>query len=271
MAECEVNNTEEEEEKSCELYLEKDQEEIVEEVVDDAQSACKAFIILASPQKCELEQEVQSLFINGACHENQEADWNFPPKFDEHEEQEEEMERSTVKEPPKEGDVSLTFLEPTLKAEPSEFTDLKEMILHRPALDTQNRTPSHPLAKPILQESSHVFLKDIPHDIPPKITPQPHLDLIPKAIQPNKHQKEAMFQQREYGVGAFHDSMLKPYFGDNKIENLRANSFLEGENDVSMGGLFDPNNNSPNKEESKAKNGLIKAPWTVFDPGKDQL
>jgi len=29
--------------------------------------------------------------------------------------------------------------------------------------------------------------------------------------------------------------------------------------------------NSPNKEESKAKNGLIKAPWTVFDPGKGQL
>ena len=77
MAECEVNNTEEEEEKSRELYLEKDQEEIVEEVVDDAQSACKAFIILASPQKCELEQEVQSLFINGACHENQEVDWNL--------------------------------------------------------------------------------------------------------------------------------------------------------------------------------------------------
>ena len=66
-------------------------------------------------------------------------------------------------------------------------------------------------------------------------------------------------------------------------KNLRANSFLEGENDVSMGGLFDPNNNSPNKQESKAKNWLVKAPWTVgkavaapgllfvFDPVKGQL
>ena len=200
-----------------------------------------------------------------------EVNFDLPPKFNEHEEQEEEMEGSTIEEPPKEGDVLLTFLEPTLKGEPSEFKDLKEMTLHCPALDTQTRTASHPLAKPILQESSHVFLNDIPHDIPPKITPQHHLDLIPKAIQPNKHQKEAMFQWGEYGVGAFHDSKLKPYFGDDKLENLRANSFLEGENDVSIGGLFDPNNNSPNKEESKAKNGLIKAPWTVFDPGKGQL
>ena len=53
--------------------------------------------------------------------------------------------------------------------------------------------------------------------------------------------------------------------------------------DVSMGGLFDPNNNSPTKQEFKAKNWLFKAPRTVgkaeaspgllfvFDPGKGQL
>jgi len=53
--------------------------------------------------------------------------------------------------------------------------------------------------------------------------------------------------------------------------------------DVSMGGLFDPNNNSPIKQEFKAKNWLFKAPRSVgkaeaspgllfiFDPGKGQL
>ena len=48
-----------------------------------------------------------------------------------------------------------------------------------------------------------------------------------------------------------------------KLENLRANSFLKGENDVSMGGLLDPNKNSPNKQQSKARNGLFKAPQAV--------
>jgi len=53
--------------------------------------------------------------------------------------------------------------------------------------------------------------------------------------------------------------------------------------DVSMGGLFDPNTNSPNKQESKAKNWLFKAPQAVgkavaapvllfvFDRGKGQF
>jgi len=53
--------------------------------------------------------------------------------------------------------------------------------------------------------------------------------------------------------------------------------------DVSMGGLLDPNKNSPNKQESKAKNGLFEAPQVVvvavvhtcwlgmFDQGKGRL
>ena len=66
---------------------EKDQEEIIEEVVVDDQSACEAFLVLDRPQKCQLEQEVQSLFFNGSCHEVQEVDWNSPPNFDTYEEQ----------------------------------------------------------------------------------------------------------------------------------------------------------------------------------------
>ena len=41
---------------------------------------------------------------------------------------------------------------------------------------------------------------------------------------------------------------LRPYLNNHHPLNLRANSFLEGENDVPLGGLLDPNQNSPNKQ-----------------------
>ena len=81
----------------------------------------------------------------------------------------------------------------------------------------------------------------------------------------------------------FNDSPLEPYFVDDKLENLRTNSFLEGENDVSMSGLLDQNKNDSSQQESKAENCLYKAPWavgkviaapdlqTVFDRGKGLL
>jgi len=68
-----------------ELEEENDQEDIVEEVVDDDQSACESFIIMDSPQELELEEGGPSLFSNGARHENQELDWTLPLKFDEQE------------------------------------------------------------------------------------------------------------------------------------------------------------------------------------------
>jgi len=191
---------------------EKDQEEIVEEVVDDDQSACGAFIILDSPQKCELEQQVQSLFFNGSCNEIQEVDWNSPPNFDKHNEQEDdegellELWRTlpNTEEPHKNGGVLLSLIEPTPETEPNESI-------------------------------------------------------------------------------VFNDSNLKPCSVTDKLENLRANSFLEGENDVSMGGLIDQIKKDSSQQESKAKNELYKAPRAVrkaveapgllfvFDLGKGQL
>ena len=53
---------------------------------DHDEGACESFNILDSPQKFELEQVGPSLFLKGACHENQEVDWYLPPKFDEQEE-----------------------------------------------------------------------------------------------------------------------------------------------------------------------------------------
>ena len=40
----------------------------------------------------------------------------------------------------------------------------------------------------------------------------------------------------EYGVSCIMNvADLKPYFEDDKLENLKANSFLEGDDDVPMG------------------------------------
>jgi len=61
----------------------------------------------------------------------------------------------------------------------------------------------------------------------------------------------------------FNDSNLEPYFVDDKLENLGANSFLEGGNDGHVGGLLGPIKNDSSQEESKAKNWLVKAPRAV--------
>jgi len=88
-------------------------------------------------------------------------------------------------EPLKDGGVLLSFLEPTLKAEQSEFKTFKEMILYTHTLEPQTKTSLHPLAKQLLQDFSYVSPEDIPHGLPPKRIIQHHIDLIPKAILPN--------------------------------------------------------------------------------------
>ena len=44
-----------------------------------------------------------------------------------------------------------------------------------------------------------------------------------------------MFQLGDYGVGSFNGFDLKRYYNDDKLQNLRANSSLEGEDDASIG------------------------------------
>jgi len=88
--------------------------------------------------------------------------------------------------PIKDGEVLLSLLEPTLKAEQREFKASKEMILHTPPQSDPSETSTHPLAKQLLLEFAHVFPKDIPHGLPPQRTIQHHIDLIPRAILPNK-------------------------------------------------------------------------------------
>jgi len=73
-------------------------------------------------------------------------------------------------EPLKDGEVLLSLLEPTLKTEQREFKASKEMILHAPPQSNPSETSTHPLAKQLLIEFSHVFPKDIPHGLPPQRT-----------------------------------------------------------------------------------------------------
>uniref|UniRef100_A0A7C9A8Q5 Uncharacterized protein n=1 Tax=Opuntia streptacantha TaxID=393608 RepID=A0A7C9A8Q5_OPUST len=60
-------------------------EEHKEQQDEHDEGTCESFIILDSPQNFELEQVGPSLPSNGACHDNQKADWNLPPTFDEQE------------------------------------------------------------------------------------------------------------------------------------------------------------------------------------------
>ena len=94
--------------------------------------------------------------------------------------------------------------------------------------------------------------------------------------------------------GSFFLSLIeptpKPYFENANLENLRTNSFLEGENDVNMGTVLEQGMSNPSNQKSKALNQASKgltwlpmAPQTVvktmvapgllfvFDPGKGQL
>jgi len=62
----------------------------------------------------------------------------------------------------------------------------------------------------------------------------------------------------EYGVSCpFNVVDLKPYFEDDKLQNLRKNSFLEGEDDAPMGGQHDQPKVSPRNQEIKSTSLLI--------------
>jgi len=50
---------------------------------------------------------------------------------------------------------------------------------------------------------------------------------------------------------------LKPYFEDDKLENLRENSFLEGEDDVPMEDQQGEPKDTPNTKDFKARNQVM--------------
>ena len=57
----------------------------------------------------------------------------------------------------------------------------------------------------------------------------------------------------EYGVSCtFNVADIKPYFEDDKLENLRANSFLELEDDVPMKDQHDELNENSKSQEIKS-------------------
>ena len=82
-------------------------------------------------------------------------------------------------------DLLLTYGKPLLKASQHEFKALKEWILQvQDELET--RLPSHPIAKVILNQFSHLFPDEIPSGLPTKRDIQHHIYLIPRSILPNK-------------------------------------------------------------------------------------
>jgi len=95
----------------------------------------------------------------------------------------------------------LTCSEFLLKASHHEFKAFKEWILTS-LEEAETPHPTHPLAIVLLKLYSHVFPEEILPGLPPKRSIQPHIDLIPGAILPNKpayrmNPKEAMEIQRQ--------------------------------------------------------------------------
>jgi len=83
------------------------------------------------------------------------------------------------------GQMLLSFLEPTLLASHCELRTLQEIILFTPS-QNRTKTPLHSLASHLLQEFSYAFPEEIPSGLPPQRSIQHHIDLISKAILPNK-------------------------------------------------------------------------------------
>jgi len=98
-------------------------------------------------------------------------------------------------------DLFLTVSGPLVKASLHEFKAFKEWILT--FLDeSETPTPTHPMAIALLKLFSLVFSEDIPPRLPTKRSIQHHIDLMLRAILPNKlayrmNPKETMEIQRQ--------------------------------------------------------------------------
>jgi len=103
---------------------------------------------------------------------------------------------------PKEGELFLSLLEATLLSSHHEYRTHKKMILHTPSQVAPTETPPHPLATQLIRTFSHIFLEELPSGLPPARAVQHHIDLISRAILPNKpayrmNPKDTMEIQRQ--------------------------------------------------------------------------
>jgi len=162
-------------------------------------------------------------------------------------------------------------------------------------------SPSHP-SKPVSPPTSFPQKDHAQNNHPPQNEPSPDL-ITPKQdeIAESVGEGELLVLRKAFPEpkeplkdGGVLPPLLgptpKPHFENDKLENLRTNSFLEGENDVNMGTILDQGMSNPSNQKSKALNQtskgltwLPKAPQTVvktmvasgllfvFDPGKGQL
>jgi len=75
--------------------------------------------------------------------------------------------------------------EPILKASQHEFKAFKEWIQSMQD-EPERAMPTHPIARTLIDNFSHLFHKEIPMGLPPKRDSQHPIDLIPSSILPNK-------------------------------------------------------------------------------------
>jgi len=75
--------------------------------------------------------------------------------------------------------------EPILKASQHEFKAFKEWILSIQD-EPESSLPTHPIARTLTENFSHLFPEEIPTGLPPKREIQHHTDLVPCFILPNK-------------------------------------------------------------------------------------
>ena len=91
-----------------------------------------------------------------------------------------------TRENPKEGEILITLLEPTLLATQHEHKNCREMILCTRTRNEQTEASLHPLATQLLRTYAHVFSEELPSGLPPPRAIQHHIDLISGAVLPNK-------------------------------------------------------------------------------------
>jgi len=118
---------------------------------------------------------------------------------------------------PKHKDCLLFVTEPILKASQHEFNAFKKWILSMED-EPESLLPTHPIARTLTQNFSHLFPEKIPTGLPPKREIQHHIDLVPGSILPNKpsyriNTKDTMEIQRQveelHVKGLIHESLSR--------------------------------------------------------------
>jgi len=96
-----------------------------------------------------------------------------------------QLDKKAPQKNPERSDLFLTFSDRLLKATHHKFQAFKEWILISQD-ESETSLVKHPLDVTLVHAYTHVFPEEIPAGLPPKWDIQHHVDLIPRAVLPNK-------------------------------------------------------------------------------------